>query len=184
MTTVVTITGSPSAPSRSAALAQHVADQLRTRGFELHAINVRELPAAALLSAQASEPAIAAAISLIERADGIVISTPIYKAAYTGVLKVFLDLLPQFAFAHKVVLPLATGGTLAHVLALDYAVRPVLAALGAQHVVNGLFLLDKTLAIADGALTIDTDVDGRLATVVEDFAASVARRAPRDRPAG
>ena len=44
-------------------------------------------------------------------------ATPIYKASYSGVLKAFLDLLPQFAFGGKVVLPLLTGGTAAHVLA-------------------------------------------------------------------
>src|SRR5256885_12419558 len=41
----------------------------------------------------------------------VVVATPIYKASYSGVLKSFLDLLPQFGLAGKVVLPLATGGT-------------------------------------------------------------------------
>ncbi|WP_437719533.1 NAD(P)H-dependent oxidoreductase [Sorangium sp. So ce448] len=50
-------------------------------------------------------------------AAGVVIATPIYKASYTGALKAFLDLLPQFGLAGKAALPLATGGTLAHVLA-------------------------------------------------------------------
>ena len=62
----------------------------------------------------------------------MVVSTPVYKAAYSGVLKVFLDLLPQFGLAGKVVLPLVTGGTASHVLAIDYALRPVLLALGAS----------------------------------------------------
>lgn len=176
MTSVVTITGSPSLPSRSTALAVHVADQLRTRGFDLELINVRDLPAAELLTGRTSDPAIAAAIRQIERADAIVVVTPIYKASYTGVLKSFLDVLPQFAFTGKVVLPLATGGTLAHVLALDYALRPVLVALGAQHIVNGLFLLDKLLAMSDRGLTFDPDVEQRLAAIVDDFVASVKRR--------
>ena len=50
MSLVVTITGSPSATSRSAALAAHVAHQLRGRGFELASINVRDLPAGELLT--------------------------------------------------------------------------------------------------------------------------------------
>lgn len=41
-------------------------------------------------------------------------------------LKVFLDLLPQFALQGKLVLPMATGGSPNHMLALDYALRPVL----------------------------------------------------------
>jgi FMN reductase len=177
MTAIVTITGSPSQTSRSAALAAHVADRLATRGFEVESINVRELPASELLAGRADDPVIAAAVRRLERADAVVVTTPIYKASYTGVLKSFLDVLPQFALAGKVVLPLATGGTIAHVLAIDYALRPVLAALGAQHVVNGLFLLDKTIAISERGLAIEADVEQRLTTILDDFAASVERRA-------
>jgi FMN reductase len=176
MSLIAVISGSPSVPSRSAALAGHVADNLRGRGFELAAIQVRELPAAELLHGRVADPAVAAAIALVERADALVIATPIYKASYTGVLKVFLDLLPQFAFAGKVVLPLVTGGTIAHVLALDYALRPVLVSLGAQHVVNGLFVLDKAIALSERGVAIDADVEARLAAIIDDFAASVARR--------
>ncbi|WP_204272820.1 NAD(P)H-dependent oxidoreductase, partial [Escherichia coli] len=78
------------------------------------------------------EPAIAAAVLAVEQADLVVVSTPIYKAAYSGLLKVFLDLLPPDALRGKLVLPLATGGSPAHVLALDYALKPVLSALGAR----------------------------------------------------
>jgi FMN reductase len=84
------------------------------------------------------------------------VATPIYKAAYTGLLKALLDLLPQYAFADKSVLPLATGGTTAHVLAIDYALRPVLTSLGAAHVAQGYFVLDRFLTAADtGEIVID-----------------------------
>jgi FMN reductase len=76
-----------------------------------------------------------------------------------------------------VVLPLATGGTPAHVLAIDYALRPVLLALGAQHVVAGLFLLDKLIEReGHGGINLDPEIKGRLDGVVADFAASVRRR--------
>lgn len=177
MTSVVTITGSPSLPSRSAAVALHVSELLRARGFDLELINVRDLPAAGLVTGQASDPVIAAAIRQVERADAVVVATPIYKASYTGVLKAFLDVLPQAALTGKVVLPLATGGTIAHVLALDYALRPVLVSLGAQHIVNGLFILDKTLTVSERGLTFEADIEQRLTAIVDDFTASVERRA-------
>jgi FMN reductase len=47
-------------------------------------------------------------------------------------LKVFLDLLPQFALAGKAILPIATGGSVAHLPALDYGLGPVLQSMGAQ----------------------------------------------------
>jgi FMN reductase len=177
MSLIVTITGSPSIGSRTAQLTDQVGATLAAQGFEVQAINARELPPEDLIGGRGDSPALRAPLALIERARGVVISTPIYKAAYTGVLKAFLDLLPQFGLAGKVVLPLATGGTPAHVLAIDYALRPVLLALGAQHVVAGLFVLDRLIERQPGGgVTLDAEIKGRLDGVVADFAASVRRR--------
>jgi FMN reductase len=173
---IVTITGSPSTGSRTAQLTESVAASLRRSGFEVQGINVRELPAEDLLAAKADSAPISMAIGLVERARGVVISSPVYKASFSGVLKVFLDVLPQFGLGGKVVLPLMTGGTTAHVLALDYALRPVLLTLGALHVVTGLFLLDKTIAHrAGGGVDLEPEVQARLDGVLADFAASLRR---------
>jgi FMN reductase len=119
---------------------------------------------------------VGAALQLVAQADGIVVSTPIYKASYTGVLKSFLDLLPQFGLTGKVVLPVATGGTLAHVLAIDYGLRPVLLALGAQCLVSGLFILDKLIEReAAGDVRLESEIQARLDVVVADFALSLRR---------
>ncbi|GAA3495112.1 hypothetical protein GCM10019016_022120 [Streptomyces prasinosporus] len=55
-------------------------------------------------------PAIVETTALFRQADGVVIGTPVYKAAYSGLLTALLDLLPQYALTGKTVLPLATGG--------------------------------------------------------------------------
>jgi len=179
MSLIVTISGSPGAASRTSALTTRVGRALAGQGFEVESINVRDLPAADLIHAATDAPALQPALALVERARGVVIATPIYKASYTGVLKTFLDLLPQFGLLDKVVLPLATGGTLAHVLAIDYALRPVLHALGAHHVVPGLFVLDKLItSLGDGQFELDPDIQARLQTVVDDFARSLHRRHP------
>jgi FMN reductase len=176
MPLVVTLSGSPSPSSRTLALARHVGGQLVQRGFEVENLAVRDLDPVDLVHAHFDSPAIRAALALVERADAVVVATPVYKASFSGVLKAFLDLLPQFGLTGKVVLPLATGGSLAHVLAIDYALRPVLASLGAQHIVNGLFLLDKTVdTSSDVSVRIDADVQKRLDGVVDDFATSLQR---------
>ena len=145
-------------------------------GFEVVPLEVRELPAESLIKARIDDPAIAAALELVDRADGLVVVTPVYKAAYSGVLKTFLDLLPQFGLAGKVALPLATGGTLAHVLAIDYALRPLLAALDTGHIVGGLFLLDKLLERRpDNSLQIDPQLANRLHAVIDGFITAVRR---------
>jgi FMN reductase len=81
----------------------------------------------------------------VARADVVLVATPIYKAAYSGLLKTFLDLLPADALRDKAVLPLATGGSHAHLLALDYALKPVLGALGARHLLDSVFAADPQL---------------------------------------
>ncbi len=45
------------------------------------------------------------------------------------------------------VLPLATGGTVAHMLAVDYALKPVLSALKAQEILHGVFADDSQCLI-------------------------------------
>lgn len=134
MATVLSVSGSPSVSSRTAKLVRHLDARLAARGHEVVPLDIRTIPAEALLGADFRHPAVVEAAELFDRADGIVIATPVYKAAYSGVLKALLDLLPQYALTGKTVLPLATGGTTAHVLAIDYALRPVLSSMGARHI--------------------------------------------------
>ncbi|MER7958204.1 MULTISPECIES: NADPH-dependent FMN reductase [unclassified Streptomyces] len=177
MATVLSVSGSPSATSRTARLLRHLDARLVAQGHEVVPLDVRTLPADALLGADFAHPAIAEATALFDRADGVVIGTPVYKAAYSGLLKSLLDLLPQYALAGKVVLPLATGGTTAHVLAIDYALRPVLSSMGAAHIVQGWFTLDKDLTVGgDGALTVAPGAAEGLGQVVDRFSDALAHR--------
>src|ERR1700728_4488964 len=98
---VLAISGSPSLKSRTAMVAQHVLGLLKSEGLETKFLSVRDLPAEALLRANTSEPLIADAIAAVESASGIVFATPIFKAAYSGLLKCMLDILPQFAARGK-----------------------------------------------------------------------------------
>jgi FMN reductase len=176
--TILTLNGSPSASSRTGALLLDLSRRLEREGHEVSNLNVRDLPASDLINARADAPAIAEAIRLLKEAHGVVIGTPIYKAAYTGVLKTFLDLLPQFAFEGKTLLPLATGGSLAHVLALDYGLRPVLSSLGARHVVGSYFIIDKALrANADGGVELDPEIAPKYLAALSAFTDSLERHA-------
>jgi GNAT superfamily N-acetyltransferase len=109
----------------------------------------------------------------------VVVTTPVYKAAYCGLLKVFLDLLPQYALRGKQVLPLATGGVLAHALAVDYALRPVLTSLGATHVAQGWFVLAGHVRLFEGGgVLLDPEASGPLHDVTDDFLRTLDGRAP------
>jgi FMN reductase len=159
---IVTIAGSPTENSRSTRLLELATLRLRGEGFRTENIAVRELNAAELLSANTKNDRIAAALRTVADAHVVIIATPVYKASYSGLLKTFLDLLPQTGLANKAVLPIATGGSSAHLLALDYALRPVLAALGARIVVESLYVADSQLQVQDnGTLTLDPAIQTR-----------------------
>ena len=136
-------------------VARHVLDLLKGESIETELLSVRDLPSEALLRADTSEPRIADAIAAVEMASGIVFATPIFKAAYSGLLKCLLDILPQFALAGKAILPIATGGSVAHVLALDYGLRPVLQSMGARHIVQSHFIPEKDVTVQGEGVLLD-----------------------------
>ncbi|MEU6476813.1 NADPH-dependent FMN reductase [Streptomyces sp. NPDC047017] len=176
MATVLSVSGSPSVSSRTNRLLRHLDQRLIALGHEVIPLDVRTVPAEALLGADFRHPAIVAATELFARADGVVVGTPVYKASYSGVLKALLDLLPQYALTGKTVLPLATGGSTAHVLAIDYALRPVLSSMGAAHIVQGWFTLDQDITVReDGTLAVAPAASEALAQVVDQFAAALGR---------
>ncbi|MFB2646299.1 NAD(P)H-dependent oxidoreductase, partial [Raphidiopsis sp. BLCC-F218] len=96
--------------------------------------------------------------------------TPIYKAAYTGLLKTFLDLLPQKAFTGKILLPLATGGTIAHLLAIEYGLKPVLFELGARHILSTVYAVDKQIQFPKGgSIQFEEELAQRLNDTLAEF---------------
>jgi FMN reductase len=168
---VTSILGSPSLRSRSGALLQLAQARLQPHATTAEAITVRDLPGQALLQAEFANTEIQAAIRKVLEAQVILVATPIYKAAYSGLLKSFLDLLPQDGLRDKTVLPLATGGSAAHLLALDYALKPVLSALGARDILDAVYASDAQIPTVEGRYEVDaeigTRVDQSLRSVIE-----------------
>ena len=177
--TVLLIAGSPSERSRSAALLDSVSHRLTARGAVVERLSIRDLSPQALLLADTSHPSIRNAVDQVARARAVVIATPVYKAAYSGVLKVFLDLLAQNALQGKTVLPLATGGSPHHMLALDYALRPVLQSLAARHILPGVYVTDAQVVLTpEGAHAINADITQRLDDAVAALATEGLKLAP------
>lgn len=160
---ILLLAGSPSAPSRSTHLLNHAGEILVSRGHRVSLLQVRDLPAQALLHADFSNVDLIVARAKIEQADAVIVATPVYKAAYSGILKAFLDILPQDGLHGKLVLPLATGGSQSHMLALDYALRPVLSALSAKHVLPSIYATDGQVVRAEETgWVLDPAIEQRL----------------------
>ena len=166
--TILLLSGSPSTPSRSSRLLQLIGERLNARGQRTVSIHVRDLPAQALLHADFGDPELQAAQLLLKQADAVVIATPIYKAAYSGLLKTFLDILPQEGLAGKIVLPLAVGGGQSHMLALDYGLRPILQALGAHHVLQSIYATEPQVVWNEtNGLQIASEIEKRVEQGIE-----------------
>ena len=175
--TVLLIAGSPTAPSRSQALLDTVGQRLLLRGLRSEQLQVRDLDALALVQADFGHPAVVRAAAQVAAADAVVIATPVYKAAYSGVLKAFLDLLPQTGLKGKTVLPLATGGSPHHMLALDYALRPVLQSLGARQILPGVYATEsQVVRLPEGPYQVHADLALRLDEAVDLLATELLPR--------
>ncbi|TQI79960.1 SsuE family FMN reductase [Serratia fonticola] len=175
---VISLAGSPRTPSRSTALLQLSQRWLQQQNVEVIPYTLHDFHADDLLHANFNSPDIKAFSAQLDAADGLLIATPVYKASFSGALKTLLDLLPERALDHKVVLPLATGGSIGHMLAVDYALKPVLAALKAQEVLHGVFADDSQVVLSGEQITLAEGVVTRLEEALASFYLALSRRKP------
>ncbi|MBK8026774.1 MAG: NADPH-dependent FMN reductase [Chloroflexi bacterium] len=179
MANILIINGSPIAPSRTGALMGYCADFIQRQWHTTTTvrIDVRELDPVELTHGRFDGGSIMAAAALVGEAEGIILGTPVYKNSFAGVLKAFLDILPQGAFSGKVVLPIVLGGAAAHALAIDYALLPVFAALNAYHTLHGVFLIENQVELLDGRLSSFTapEAEHRIDAALEQFILAVRR---------
>lgn len=141
---VVALSGNPRPMSRTAGLTLAVARSLLDIGL---AGPVTQID---LANPAAGEDQLRQVLCDAELA---VVSSPTYKATYTGLLKSFLDPLPPGALRGVVVVPVMVAADRAHALAVDVHLRPLLLELGATCPTPGLFveeaqLVDPAAAIA------------------------------------
>ncbi len=118
------------------------------------------------------DEAVSDAVRAVAAADLVVVASPTFKAAYSGVLKLFLD---QFATGDGlrgvVAVPLMLGAGPAHALAPDLLLKPVLVELGAVTPAPGLYLRDSAYP-TDGSIA---EYAARWAPVLTGLAGRVPR---------
>ncbi|MCG7344964.1 NADPH-dependent FMN reductase [Sporosarcina sp. ACRSL] len=168
MTSAIIINGGIGKQSRLMGIQHKVERHFETKHISFNTIHVQDLPAEDLINANFTSESILQAIQLVEDAHIVVVLTPVYKASFTGVLKTFLDLLPQKALQDKKVIPLALGGSLGHLLAIEYALKPILSVLGATEILNTVYVVDKQIERLDnGTFLIEREIEVRLEEVLQ-----------------
>lgn len=126
---VKVLVGNPVPGSRTSAVAKVVGERLLGESDEHVAVVDLAEYADVLLSSE--DESVFAAQELITSADVLVVATPVYKASFTGLLKVFLDCLEPTALETTVVVPVVVSASSAHGALADLQLRIVLQAVGA-----------------------------------------------------
>lgn len=145
---IVVISAGLSQPSSTRLLADQLADATRSavggRGesLDVEFVELRELAvemAQAMVSGNIPTPGLEAVRRQLAEADGLIAVTPIFTASYSGLFKMFFDLLDKDSLSGTPVLIAATAGTPRHSLVLEHAMRPLLAYLRAVVVPTAVF---------------------------------------------
>ena len=134
MTAVVVITAGISQPSATRLLADRLAAAVggafgnpSSDDLSIEIVELREYARdlANNVVAGFPSPRLAAVIDRVTSADGLVAVTPIYTGSYSGLFKMFVDVLHPDVLEGTPVLIAATAGSARHALALEHAMRPL-----------------------------------------------------------
>jgi len=144
---LVIISAGTSDPSSTRLLAERIADRscelaaCHGRTVTSNVIELREISAdiSSALVSQLITPRLQAAIALLGEADGIIASTPVYKAGPSGLFTSFIDVLDDDLIIARPVVLAATAGTARHALVVDEQMRSMFAYLRALTIPTGLF---------------------------------------------
>jgi FMN reductase len=181
---LVVVTAGLSQPSSTRLLADRLSSavdrQLRERGIApgLEVVELRDHAhdlANHLLTGFPS-PTLQATLDLALASDGLIAVTPIFSASYSGLFKLFFDLVERDGFAGKPVLIAATGGTARHSLAVEHALRPLFAYLNAAVVATGVYAATEDWGRGDDAM--DGSLVERIDRAAAELAAAMAAHEP------
>jgi len=114
-------------------------------------------------------PTLKSRIDEVLAADGLIAVSPIFSASYSGLFKLFFDVIKHDGLAGMPVLIAATAGTARHSLALEHALRPLFAYLGAAVVPTAVFAASEDWGEGDASIA------GGLVDRIERAAGQLAR---------
>jgi FMN reductase len=103
--------------------------------------------------------------------------TPIFSASYSGLFKMFFDVLDRDGLAGKPTLIGATGGTPRHSLAIEHVIRPLFAYLNAAVVATGVYAASEDWG--GGGVAADGSLVERIDRAARELAAAIVARVPQ-----
>jgi FMN reductase len=149
---VLTVVGSATPPGRLRRAVEEAGGRAAGRdGAEVTLVDLADVRVAAADGRPADQLGddTAAVLGAVERADAVVLATPVYRGSFTGVLKNLLDHVPVESLEGKPVGIVAMGATPHHFLGVERHLRDVLAFFGALVAPVPVYLTSADFA--DGA---------------------------------
>lgn len=142
---LVAVSGGLQRPSKAAALAEHLMDLIADEVLcEQHLVELGQLAPHAGATWRSHLPeTVERELVAVEQADILVVATPVYRGAYTGLFKHFFDFIDQDALIDKPVLLAATGGSERHALMIDHQLRPLFSFFQARTLPLGVYATDQ-----------------------------------------
>ncbi|GAA3759524.1 NADPH-dependent FMN reductase [Spinactinospora alkalitolerans] len=148
MTRITVLIGAPEARSAVRTAAVHAADTVSAYtdidAASAEVIDLAELGPALLAATPGSD--VTDALNRVRDSDVLLVATPQTHGSYTGLLKVFLDRLPELGLGHTVALPMAVVGDLRNGRNVEDDLRVLLSDLGAWVAEPALLLAHSELA--------------------------------------
>ncbi len=158
---IVAVSGGARTPSSTRQLAGELADAaanvLGERGItvEIDHIELRTLGHDMVDALTVGFPSqtLADAMARVSSADAVIVATPVFSASYSGLFKLFFDLLEPGALEGMPMVLAATGGTERHSLMTEHAMRPLFAYLRARPLPTTVFAATSDFG-GDGAAAL------------------------------
>ena len=122
-------------------------------------------------------PRLQATLDTVLSADGLIAVSPIFSASYSGLFKMFFDVVDRDGLSGKPSLIAATGGTPRHSLAIEHALRPLFAYLNAAVVATGVYAAAEDWG--GGGVTADGSLVERIDRAAGELAAAMVAREPQ-----
>lgn len=115
-------------------------------------------------------------VEAIEGADALIVGSPVYKGAYTGLFKHLFDFVDPAALVGKPVILSATGGGPRHALVVEHSLRPLFGFFSAHTIPSAVYGSDADFR--DGVL-VDPGVKARIEDAAGQLADLLQARAAR-----
>jgi FMN reductase len=178
MTSIVVISAGNSVPSSTRILADALGSATMSHlddAATYDVIELRELAHLVTDNVLTGFPtgALADAVRRVVEADAIIAVSPVYTGSYSGLFKMFVDVLEDGTLEGKPVLIAATAGTARHSLVLEFAMRPLFAYLRADVVPTAVFAASEDFG---GGTVRGGSLSARIDRAAGELADKVLRR--------